>query len=67
MDHEAAVSRVTHELEALIHLHRIGLSGSSGYQARKKRMEDFILSNQIDITKDLDPVTAILYRRYFSQ
>lgn len=66
MDREAAISSISSEMEALIRLHRLGLHESTGYRARKKNMEDIIRENHIDIGKDLDPVTSILYRRYFS-
>ena len=66
MDREAAVRDVSSEVEALIRLHQHGLYNSSGYQARRRKMEELIREYGIDLRKELDPVTLILYRRYFS-
>ncbi len=66
MDREAAVRNLSSEVEALIRLHQQGLYNSSGYQARRKKIEELIREQRIDLRKELDPVTQILYRRYLS-
>ena len=57
--------RMLHEeIETVIRLHRYGLFNTDGYRARKKKIEDHVRENNIHV-EDLDPLTLILYRRYF--
>ena len=64
MNREAAVGRLHAEVETLIRLHQHGLYDSHGYQARKRRIQESIRELGIDVKKELDPVTLVLYRRY---
>ena len=52
------------EMETLIRLHRHGLFNTPGYIDRKKEIKEFIRENRINL-EDLEPLTLILYRRYF--
>ena len=66
MERQAAITSLHKEVETLIRLHRHGLYDTSGYRARKKRIEKMIAECQIDVKKDLDPLTLILYHRYIT-
>lgn len=57
--------RILHEeIGKVIRLHRYGLTNTDGYRSRKKWILDYIRDNNINV-EDLDPLTLILYRRYF--
>jgi len=62
MDRETRTLR--EEIETVIRLHRHGLYHTQAYQDRKRRVLDYVRENEIRV-EDLDPVTLILYRRYF--
>lgn len=66
MNREATVRSLHSEVEMLSRLHQHGLYNTSGYQARKKRVEELIQDHDIDVMTELDPITAILYRRYLA-
>ena len=64
MNREKIVRDLNSEMEVLIRLHRHGLYNTAGYRDRKHRIKDFVLKNGIDIRRELDPVSLVLYRRY---
>lgn len=66
MNREATVRSLHREVETLSRLHQHGLYNTNGYQVRKKRVKEIIRDYDIDVMKELDPVTAILYRRYLA-
>ena len=64
MSREAIVRDIHQEVESLIRMHHMGLYRTEGYQVRKKRILEMIRENEIDVGRDLDPVSRILFRRY---
>ena len=64
MSREAIVRDIHSEVESLIRLHRMGLYHTDGYKERKQRILDVIRENEIDVGRELDPVSRILFRRY---
>ena len=52
------------EIVTVDRLHRYGLYHTQAYRERIQRVEDYIRENGIRL-EDLDPVTLILYKRYF--
>ena len=64
MDREETVRNVQSEMESLVRLHKQGLYYTRGYQARKREIERCIREYQIDLMKEIDPVSVVLYRRY---
>lgn len=65
MNREDILHQLHYECESLIRLHQKGLFHSQGYRERKEKMLAYIRANEIDIHRELDPVSVVLYRRYF--
>ncbi len=64
MNREITPVNLHGEIETLIRLHQHGLFNSNGYQARKRRIKDYVRENKVDMMRELEPVTYVLYRRY---
>ena len=54
------------QIETLTRLHiQHGLQRTPGFDAQKNSITRLIRDNEIDLNRELDPLTRNLYRRYF--
>lgn len=66
MDRNAVIRDLRTEIETLTRLHiQHGLHGTEGFAYQKSNIEKLIQDNEIDLKRELDPLTRNLYRRYF--
>ena len=66
MERERILADLHGQIENLTRLHiQHHLEQTEHFQKHKASIEHFVLTNGIDVRSELDPVTQLLYRRYF--
>ena len=66
MERQAVIHDLRAEIETLARLHiQHGLQHTQGFAQQKRRIARLIQENEIDLKKELDPLSLNLYRRYF--
>ena len=66
MEREYIIADLNGQIETLTRLHiQHRLEKTPQFQRRKASIENLIAANKIDVRNELDPVTKLLYRRYF--
>ena len=66
MKRQEIIQQAGREIELLSRLHIIyGLKDEPCFAAQKKKIVDLITDGNINVKRDLDPLSVNLYRRYF--
>ena len=66
MDRQTVIRDLSSQIETLTRLHiQHGLQRTPGFDAQKNSITRLIRDNEIDLNRELDPLTRNLYRRYF--
>ena len=66
MDRQTVLRDLSSQIETLTRLHiQHGLQRTPGFDAQKNSITRLIRDNEIDLNRELDPLTRNLYRRYF--
>ena len=66
MERQAVIREVRAEIETLARLHiQHGLHHTHGFARQKDHIERLIKIYEVDLKKELDPLSLNLYRRYF--
>ena len=66
MDRQTVIRDLSSQIETLTRLHiQHGLHRTPGFAAQKNSITRLIRDNEIDLNRELDPLTRNLYRRYF--
>lgn len=66
MDRQTVIRNLSSEIETLTRLHiQHGLHRTKGFDKQKSNIEKLIRDNEVDLKRELDPLTHNLYRRYF--
>ena len=66
MDRQTVIRDLSSQIETLTRLHiQHGLHRTPGFDAQKNSITRLIRDNEIDLNRELDPLTRNLYRRYF--
>ena len=67
MERNIVLNQLAGEIERLAKMHILyGLDRTAQFEAQKERIEQFILSQRINVRTELDPISRNLYGRYFS-
>ena len=66
MERQAVIRNLSTEIETLARLHiQHGLQQTKGFARQKRSIEKLIQDYEVNLKKELDPLTLHLYRRYF--
>ena len=66
MERQAVIRDLSAEIETLARLHiQHGLHHTKGFANQKRNIEKLIQDNEVNLKKELDPLTLQLYHRYF--
>lgn len=66
MERERILTELHGQIENLTRLHiQHRLEQTEHFQHHKASIEHFVTLHKIDVRSELDPVTQMLYRRYF--
>ncbi len=66
MDRQTVIRDLSQEIETLTRLHiQHGLQRTKGFADQKSNITRLIRDHEIDLNRELDPLTRNLYRRYF--
>ena len=66
MEREQAIRELHSHIESLARLNvRHGLHGSEGFRRQKEEVQRLVREYGIDVRQELEPMTRLLYRRYF--
>ena len=66
MERQAVIRNLSREIETLARLHiQHGLHHTKGFANQKISIEKLIQDNEVNLKKELDPLTLHLYHRYF--